>query len=124
MIETSQISSVLSQIKATRNQMSANFAEVQPQVNKPSWASQPLAETADVKEVTPFSTLLKQAIDQVNGHQAQANDLRTRYEMGDPNVDLVNVMIAGQKASVSFEAMAQVRNKLVTAYQEIMRMPI
>lgn len=128
MIESNQISSVLSQIKATRSQMQANFAQASPQVDKPSWHTSSVAATElkgqEVKEVTPFATLLKEAINQVNTHQTTANDLRTRYEMGDPNVDLVNVMIASQKASVSFEAMAQVRNKLVTAYQEVMRMPI
>jgi flagellar hook-basal body complex protein FliE len=44
--------------------------------------------------------------------------------MGDPNVNLVDVMIASQKASVAFEATVQVRNKMVEAYQEVMRMSI
>ena len=39
-------------------------------------------------------------------------------------VDLTEVMIASQKASVSFQAMTQVRNKLVQAYQDIMQMPV
>jgi len=50
--------------------------------------------------------------------------LRESYEMGDPEVDITQVMIASQKSTVAFEAMTQVRNKLVTAYQEIMRMPV
>jgi flagellar hook-basal body complex protein FliE len=44
--------------------------------------------------------------------------------MGDPQVDITQVMIQMQKASVSFEAMNQVRNRLVSAYQDIMNMPI
>jgi len=39
-------------------------------------------------------------------------------------VDIPEVMIASQKASVAFQAMTQVRNKLITAYEEIMKMPI
>jgi flagellar hook-basal body complex protein FliE len=44
--------------------------------------------------------------------------------MGTSKVDLSDVMIASQKASVSFQAMTQVRNKLVQAYQDIMQMPV
>lgn len=126
MIQRTDISSVLEQIKATRSQLKMP-SSTSVQATGPSWqgayATNP-EEALKVKETASFSNLLKQAIDQVNSQQQTANDLRTRYEMGDPETDLVNVMIASQKASVSFEAMAQVRNKLVSAYQEIMRMPI
>lgn len=71
-----------------------------------------------------FSSMLKQSIDSVNSTQQKAGDLSTRFAKGDPDVNLVQVMVALQKASVSFEAMNQVRNKLVDAYQEIMRMQI
>ena len=46
------------------------------------------------------------------------------FEVGQSGVDLTDVMIASQKASVSFQAMTQVRNKLVQAYQDIMQMPV
>jgi flagellar hook-basal body complex protein FliE len=46
------------------------------------------------------------------------------YEKGDPTIDLPQVMIAAEKASVSFQAMTQVRNRLVSAYEDIMKMPI
>ena len=45
-------------------------------------------------------------------------------ERGDKSVALPEVMIALQKASLSFQAMTEVRNRLVSAYQEIMNMPI
>lgn len=126
MIQRTEISSVLEQIKATRNQLKLGTAANVEAVGGPSWqaAYAPSNPAEKVKEAPSFATLLKQAIDQVNSQQKTANDLRTRYELGDPDIDLVNVMIASQKASVSFEAMAQVRNKLVNSYQEIMRMPI
>ncbi len=44
--------------------------------------------------------------------------------MGDQDVSLAEVMIASQKASVSFQAMLQVRNKLVDAYKDVMNMPM
>lgn len=71
-----------------------------------------------------FSDLLKQAVDSVNETQARSGELQTAYEMGDTSVDITQVMIQMQKASVSFEAMTQVRNRLVSAYQDIMNMPL
>ncbi len=71
-----------------------------------------------------FATLLEQGIEAVNGEQHKAAELKKAFELGDPNVELSQVMLQAQKASLSFEAMTQVRNKLVEAYKEIMNMPI
>ena len=71
-----------------------------------------------------FSTLLKSALENVNTLQDQTNDLRTRFDMGDKSVSLSDVMIAGQKSSIAFEATVQVRNKVVEAYKTIMNMPV
>ena len=71
-----------------------------------------------------FGNLQKQAVDAVNETQMKSAEMQTAYEMGDPSVDLTEVMIQMQKSSVSFEAMTQVRNRMVTAYQDIMNMPI
>ena len=68
--------------------------------------------------------MFKNAIDTVNTHQKTSAELATRFEQGDPSVDLPEVMIAMQKSSVSFQAMTQVRNKLVEAYKEVMNMPV
>ena len=54
----------------------------------------------------------------------QANALRQGYEVGHPGVRLTQVMVAAEKSSIAFEAMTQVRNKLVDAYKEIMNMPV
>lgn len=71
-----------------------------------------------------FGDLMKNAVGQVNSLQQTSNQLKTGFEMGDPNINLSDVMIASQKASVAFEATVQVRNKFVEAYQEVMRMSI
>lgn len=71
-----------------------------------------------------FSQLLKQGIDQVNSAQAKANEMATAFERGTPGVELPQVMLEMQKASVSFRALTEVRNRMVSAYQEIMNMPI
>ncbi len=71
-----------------------------------------------------FANLLKQSIDSVNESQQYAGELKKAFETGEGNVELAEVMVAIQKSSLSFEAMVQVRNKLVDAYKEIMNMPI
>ena len=69
-----------------------------------------------------FASLLKQSVEQVNSTQMRAGEMTAAFVKGDPNVDLTEVMVATQKASLSFQAMTQVRNKLVQAYQEVMSM--
>lgn len=71
-----------------------------------------------------FAQLLKQGIDSVNQTQQSASALAEAWERGTPGVDLAKVMIESQKASVSFRALTEVRNRLVTAYQDIMNMSI
>ncbi len=71
-----------------------------------------------------FSQMLKQAIDNVNGLQENTSDLRNRFEMGDEQVSLGDVMIAANKSSLAFDATVQVRNKVVEAYKSVMSMPV
>jgi flagellar hook-basal body complex protein FliE len=71
-----------------------------------------------------FAELLKSSIEGVNRAQGTASEMAAALERGTPGVALPEVMIALQKASLSFQAMTEVRNRLVTAYQEIMNMPI
>ena len=77
-------------------------------------------------EGTPgeFGALLKSAIENVNDIQQQAGKLSDSFEKGDPQTNLTEVMVALQKAKISFQAMLEVRNKLVGAYQDIMNMQI
>ncbi len=71
-----------------------------------------------------FGDLLKRSIDAVNDTQQNATALRTAFERGEEGVDLAEVMIAAQKSNLSFQAMVEVRNKLVEAYKNVMRMPV
>jgi flagellar hook-basal body complex protein FliE len=71
-----------------------------------------------------FSAMLKQSIDAVNETQQTSQKLTNDFEIGKSDVSLAEVMIASQKANVSFQAMLQVRNKLVDAYKEVMSMPM
>jgi flagellar hook-basal body complex protein FliE len=71
-----------------------------------------------------FAKLLKQGLDSVNQVQNKATTLASQFERGVPGVDLPQVMLEMQKANVSFRALAEVRNKFVDAYREIMNMPL
>jgi flagellar hook-basal body complex protein FliE len=71
-----------------------------------------------------FANLLKQGVDQVNQAQQSASTTAAAFERGVAGVELPQVMLEMQKASVSFRALTEVRNRLVNAYQEIMNMPI
>lgn len=71
-----------------------------------------------------FGQLLSDALNHVNSLQSETGQLRTRFDMGDKNVNLSDVMIAAQKSSIAFDATIEVRNKVVDAYKQIMAMPI
>jgi flagellar hook-basal body complex protein FliE len=71
-----------------------------------------------------FSALLKASLDQVNTTQQDTASLAKAFEQGDPNANLQEVMVSLQKANISFQTMVQVRNKLVSAYHEVMSMQV
>ena len=71
-----------------------------------------------------FSSLLQQSIDKVNALQKQSGELTKNFELGSANTSLEEVMIARQKAGIAFESVLQVRNKLISAYKEIMSMQV
>ena len=83
----------------------------------------PIEAGADIGKAD-FAQLLKDSVSQVNQTQKTASGLSESFELGDPSVNLSEVMIAIQKANVSFQAMTQVRNNLVSAYKEVMNMPV
>lgn len=70
-----------------------------------------------------FADSLTQALNSVNDSQGRASDMSAAYERGE-TIDIAKVMLARQEASVSFEATLQVRNKLLSAYKDIMSMPV
>jgi flagellar hook-basal body complex protein FliE len=70
-----------------------------------------------------FTKALKAAVNEVNGMQAKAGDAATAYERGE-TTDIAAVMLAKQQASIGFETTLQVRNKLLSAYKDIMSMPV
>jgi flagellar hook-basal body complex protein FliE len=71
-----------------------------------------------------FAQALTAAINQVNQVQQEAHQMTENFAAGQSNVNLQDVMVNLQKANLSFQQMVQVRNKLVTAYNDIMNMQV
>ena len=102
------IDKVLSQIRAMSSMAEGNPAT---------------AATADAGR-PDFAGLLAESVNKVNELQQTAGKLATSFEAGDQNVNLAQVMVSLEKSGLAFQAMTQVRNKLLSAYQEIMNMPV
>ncbi|WP_147198576.1 flagellar hook-basal body complex protein FliE [Pantoea sp. MBD-2R] len=71
-----------------------------------------------------FAGQLKEALNKISDTQNAARTQAQDFEMGKPGVNLNDVMVDMQKASVSMQMGIQVRNKLVSAYQEMMNMQV
>ncbi|MGB0496178.1 MAG: flagellar hook-basal body complex protein FliE [Kangiellaceae bacterium] len=83
-----------------------------------------VSNNGSVADKGDFGNLLTRAINSVNSQQMEASRLASQVETGDGGVSLVKAMIASQKSGIAFQATMQVRNKIVSAYQDIMNMPI
>jgi flagellar hook-basal body complex protein FliE len=108
-IDTSQIQAMMAQLKA---------AAARP-------AAAPVAPAAvEGAGKVDFAAALKNSITQVSEAQKSAGEMGKKFTMGDDSVSLSDVMVSMQKASIGFQATVQVRNKMVSAYQEIMNMQV
>lgn len=81
------------------------------------------ARTGSVGGPESFQASLKSAVREVNDLQSQADKLATKMVTGDLD-DVHQAMVAMQKASLALQFAVQVRNKVIEAYQEIMRMQV
>ena len=109
MIDSGRIEAMLTQLRAA--------------ATRPAGIESPVAGEAPVGKAN-FSDLLKSSLAQVNSAQQSSEQLGQSFAMGDDKVSLSDVMISMQKANISFQATVQVRNKLVSAYHDIMNMQV
>lgn len=98
--------------------------QVLAQIRAMSAATAAKPAAASLPQAPGFESLLKNSIDKVASAQNDSAAQQRAFELGDSNTDLASVMLASAKAQVSFKAMVETRNRLVSAYQEIMNMPI
>nr|WP_155602531.1 lateral flagellar hook-basal body complex protein LfiE [Aeromonas salmonicida] len=82
----------------------------------------PSIELNDASNVS-FTNAMRDVVGRVNEQQNIASKLMTAVDAGQSD-DLVGAMVASQKAGLSFSALMQVRNKLMTGFDDIMRMPL
>ena len=111
-IDTSRIESMMAQLKAA--------------AAKPGGSASPMAPVQGEQGAAKvnFADALKNSISEVSNAQLKAGEQGRAFQSGDPSVNLSDVMISMQKASIGFQATIQVRNKLVSAYSEIMNMQV
>ena len=107
-METKGIDQMLSLLRSTATQASGRANEAQTTATGGS----------------DFAQVLKNTIEQVNQTQQQAESMAAKFAAGDGNTNLHDVMISLQKANLSFQEMVQARNKLVTAYHDVMNMQV
>lgn len=119
-INNNQIQAMLAQIRATG-------AQIAPPANQVKKVENPIAaETVKTKEPgkLDFAEALRATLDSVNNLQVQSEHLGQQFSLGNDDVQLSDVMISMQKASIALQTTVQARNRLVSAYQEIMGMQI
>ena len=113
------IDQVLSQIRSIA-------AQTQPAGIKPAALTNDAAAASGTGAAAAtgnsFATLLRSGLEQVNQTELRANDLADKFERGVPGVDLPTVMLEANKANLSFRAVTEVRNRLISAYTDIMNM--
>ena len=106
----------IQQILALRQQL-VDRSQMLRQVHAPA------APAHEAGPANTFADTLKSALDGVTATQNRAEALTVGYERGEVT-DIAKVMLARQEAGVAFEATLQTRNKLLSAYQDIMRMGV
>ncbi|WP_374520130.1 flagellar hook-basal body complex protein FliE [Undibacterium squillarum] len=109
-----------------RSQITAMMAQIRAAAAKMEGVQAPVRNTITPAEAPKidFAEALKASLDQVNSAQSASKKLGEQFALGDDKVSLSDVMISAQKASISFQTTVQVRNKLVSAYHDIMNMQI
>ncbi len=117
------INNLLSQMQEMKAQAMSE-TKVQPRSDIEAAVGTAGVRGTEAAKAPDFSEMFSQAINSVSETQKTSSALAKAFEQGDPNVSLSQVMVASQKASVSFQAVTEVRNKLVEAYQDVMNMPI
>lgn len=105
-------------------QMRSSILNQNDALRRAAGRDSPAGTTAETTvSATPFAQTMTEALQVVSVQQGKASDLSAAYERGETN-DIVAVMVERQKASIGFEATLQVRNKLLSAYRDIMNMPV
>jgi flagellar hook-basal body complex protein FliE len=125
MIDATSSSSIQSMMETIRAYQSQSRI-TPPEVGESSFAKV-LTSQSDLTRVQAkgpsFTESIKELVSKVNDADTKADALGEAYQRGE-DVPLTDVVLSMQKASLSFEATLQVRNKVLKAYEDIMNMPV
>lgn len=110
-IDTSRIDAMVAQLRAAAARMEGGIAN-------------PVNPGTSGTSKLDFADALKSSLDTVNNAQMSAQKLGEQFALGDDKVSLSDVMISMQKANIAFQTTIQARNKLVSAYHDILNMQI
>jgi len=126
-IDSSRIEAMMAQLKAAAQKPAASTSAADALGSGAGIGGLGKAAGTDAAESSTkvsFSDALKASLQNVSNAQNQADDMGKKFASGDDSVSLSDTMIAMQKASISFQSTVQVRNKLVSAYHDIMNMQV
>jgi flagellar hook-basal body complex protein FliE len=108
---------------ATLLQMRSQILQQNSALQKAATAPIGAVDAAKPIGGSDFAGAMKSALAEVNGLQSKAESVSAAYERGE-TTDIAAVMLQREQASVGFQATLQVRNKLLSAYKDIMSMPV
>ena len=118
-IDTSAMNALLGRLEAAREAIAHASSGLQS-TGAISGAGAATGSAAPVD----FAAMLKDTLTRVNQSQATAMGTAERFQLGDPKVSLEETMVALSKANIDFQQMVQVRNRVVSAYHDIMNLQI
>ncbi|PQO94828.1 flagellar hook-basal body complex protein FliE [Massilia phosphatilytica] len=123
-IDSSRIEAMMAQLKAASQKPAGPASPAEALGGLGGIGKLGAPDAAESSTKVSFSDALKASLQNVSNAQVQADDMGKKFAAGDDSVSLSDTMIAMQKASISFQATVQVRNKLVSAYHDIMNMQV
>jgi flagellar hook-basal body complex protein FliE len=106
------------------NAISSALQQMQAMATQAAGGATPAASESGAATAGGFASALKASIDKISNDQKSALGEAHAFEIGASNVSLNDVMVDMQKAGIGFQFGLQVRNKLVSAYNEIMQTPV
>jgi flagellar hook-basal body complex protein FliE len=106
------------------NALSSALQQMQAMAAQAAGGTESVADQSQAASSSGFASLLKSSLDKISNDQQSADGEAKAFEVGAPNVSLNDVMIDGQTANLGFQFGLQVRNKLVTAYNDVMQMSV
>lgn len=106
------------------NAISSALQQMQAMAAQASGGTETVANQSGAATSSGFASALKASLDKISDDQIKAGGEAKAFELGSPNVSLNDVMIDGQKANLGLQFGLQVRNKLVSAYNDIMQMSV